>query len=269
MKKEERFGFGQNWKEYLQLFSEERLQEAEKSLKEKLGCKDLKGLTFLDVGCGSGLFSLAAYRMGAQVTSFDYDENSVACSEFLKKKFSIPSEKWKIFQGSVLDEVLIKKLGKFDIVYSWGVLHHTGKMRKAFDLVSTLVKEKGTLFISIYNDQGLESKVWKKLKKLYVTSGSVVRFFVFMYTFFRNWTITLILDTIRFRRPLKSWKSYGENRGMSPFYDLIDWAGGYPFEVAKPEEVFHYFHEKGFNLEKLKTCGGGLGCNEFVFTNKT
>ena len=58
-------------------------------------------------------------------------------------------------------------------------------------------------------------------------------------------------------------------RGMSYWHDLIDWIGGYPFEVAKPEQVFEFMRLRGFQLERLKTCGGGLGCNEFVFIHSS
>ncbi|WP_161597764.1 hypothetical protein [Fluviispira multicolorata] len=52
---------------------------------------------------------------------------------------------------------------------------------------------------------------------------------------------------------------------MSAYNDLIDWLEGYPFEVAKPEEVFAFSRTKGFVLKKMKPCSGGLGCNEFLF----
>jgi 2-polyprenyl-6-hydroxyphenyl methylase/3-demethylubiquinone-9 3-methyltransferase len=55
---------------------------------------------------------------------------------------------------------------------------------------------------------------------------------------------------------------------MSRLHDWIDWVGGYPFEVAKPEEVFSFYAERGFELENLRTCGGGMGCNEFVFQKR-
>ncbi|MEI8321052.1 MAG: class I SAM-dependent methyltransferase [Alphaproteobacteria bacterium] len=264
MTTEKRFAFGQNWKNFLETLSEERIQEAEKSLKKSLNKTDLKGLSFLDVGCGSGLFSLAAHRLGAKVISFDYDQKSVDCAEFLKDKFKITKD-WEIFQGSVLDDKLIKSLGTHDIVYSWGVLHHTGHMYKAFENVVGFVKKEGTLFISIYNDQGLESKIWTKLKKTYAHSGKIIKGIIIGYTAVRCWTLSLILDFIRHGNPFRSFQNYKKSRGMSAYYDIIDWAGGYPFEVAKPEEVFDFFHERKFNLTFLKTCQGGLGCNEFVF----
>lgn len=264
MQKEKRFSFGKNWQNFLKTLSEDRIREAESSLQKCLSKSDLKGLTFLDIGCGSGLFSLAAHRLGATVVSFDYDQQSVECAKYLKEKFGI-KKNWEIFQGSVLDTVLLKSLGTFDIVYSWGVLHHTGQMYQAFNNIIPLVKKNGMLFISIYNDQGMESRFWKEIKKTYVNSGPIVRNILIAYTFLRSWTIRIVLDLLRYGNPLKGIREYKKNRGMSVYYDLVDWAGGYPFEVAMPEEVFNVFHAKGFQLSFLKTSKGGLSCNEFVF----
>jgi 2-polyprenyl-3-methyl-5-hydroxy-6-metoxy-1,4-benzoquinol methylase len=264
-KSELRFEFGKNWKNFLESLDENRIQEAENSLKNMLDLSTLKGKTFLDIGSGSGLFSLAAKRLGAKVHSFDYDTNSVGCTHYLKEKFASHAKDWVVEQGSVLDEKYLKTLSKADVVYSWGVLHHTGSMYKAFENVSGLVKPKGYLFISIYNDQGGASRRWTWIKQKYNESGSVVRSLLALYTLFRQWTITFIKDFLNSGNPFKSWYQYNKNRGMSAYHDLIDWVGGYPFEVAKPEEVFTFFKNKGFKLVHLKTCAGGVGCNEFVF----
>jgi 2-polyprenyl-6-hydroxyphenyl methylase/3-demethylubiquinone-9 3-methyltransferase len=261
-----RFEFGKNWLNFIRNLTEESILEAEKSLKEKLGVADLNDKIFLDVGCGSGLFSLAAYRLGAKVLSFDYDIASVNCALILKDKHAKGSEHWSIEQGSVLDQDFIKKFGMIDVVYSWGVLHHTGDMDKAFHNISFLVKDGGQLFISIYNDQGNVSQRWKWIKKKYNSSGYMMKMILSWYTAIRCWAMTFFKDFFRAGNPFRSWVQYGKNnRGMSAWHDVVDWVGGYPFEVAKPEEVFHFFKRKGYVLEDLKTCSGGIGCNEFIF----
>ena len=66
-------------------------------------------------------------------------------------------------------------------------------------------------------------------------------------------------------KPFRSWRTHGRDRGMSAWRDVVDWVGGYPFEVATPEQIFDFYRDRGFTLEKLGTCGGSLGCNQFVF----
>lgn len=263
----DRFSFGKNWSRFLNMLNDERIQEAEKSLKEKLGLESLKDKVFLDIGSGSGLFSLAAYRLGARVFSFDYDQDSVNCTKFLHEKYANNDARWSVEQGSVLDKEFLKKFGKVDILYSWGVLHHTGHMLEAFENVAEIVAEGGHLFISIYNDQGGASKRWTWIKKTYNSTNIVLRYLIIFYTFIKQWWKDLIVDFLK-GKPFASLKTYTRNRGMSPYYDLIDWVGGYPFEVAKPEEVFDFFQKKNFSLKLLKTCAGGLGCNEYVFIKR-
>lgn len=267
-KKETRFGFGKNWAQFLTNLTEERIKIAEESLKKGLNVQNLSGKTFLDIGSGSGLFSLAARRLGAAVHSFDYDHDSVECTRSLKARFFPHDDQWIVEQGSILDKDYLKKLGCFDIVYSWGVLHHTGHMYEAFENVVSLLNDHGKLFISIYNDQGRSSQRWLSIKKLYNESNFVMKWILVLYTLIRQWIRTFVMDVIKKGNPFKSWQVYAKNRGMSPFYDLIDWVGGYPFEVAKPEDVFNFFQNKGLTLIYMTTCAGGIGCNEFGFVKK-
>jgi len=164
----------------------------------------------------------------------------------------------------------LNSLGKYNIVYSWGVLHHTGNMWMALDNVIPLLDEGGKLFISIYNDQGILSKFWKRLKKFYNTSPSPIKILVIFWVGASLQTGSAFLRLFQGQNPLpfKYWKEKKRQRGMSVWHDLVDWVGGYPFEVAKPEEIFDFYRVKGFTLVKLKTCGGSLGCNEFVFVRE-
>lgn len=263
----ERFRFGENWSRFLRVLNDERILEAEKSLREMLEVNDLTGKSFLDIGSGSGLFSLAARRMGAQVYSFDYDPQSVATTRELRRRYFPEDAGWSIEEGSVLDEEYVGSLGKFDVVYSWGVLHHTGDMWKALENAALPVAEGGRLFIAIYNDQGGKSRRWRKVKRFYLSGPlgkSLVSAFFVPYFVFGG----LAMDVLRLRNPVARYAEYKRSRGMSVVHDWFDWLGGYPFEVAKPEEVFGFYRDRGFVLDKLITAGGGLGNNQFVFTKR-
>lgn len=264
--KGERFEFGANWAQFLNVLNDERIELAEQSLRTMLGVTDLEGKRFLDVGSGSGLFSLVARRLGATVHSFDYDPQSVACTSELKRRYFPDDPDWVIEQGSVLDKDYLQTLGQWDIVYSWGVLHHTGAMWQALENVIPSVHQRGTLFIAIYNHQRVMTPVWTWVKRTYNRLPLGLRWLVLGPALIRLWGPRTVYDLLR-GKPFYTWRHYAEHssRGMSAWRDVVDWVGGYPFEVAKPEEVFRFYLDRGFVLRNMVTCGGGLGCNEFVF----
>ncbi len=217
----------------------------------------LDGKRFLDIGCGSGLFSLAARRLGASVHSLDVDPESVACTMELRSRYFPSDRAWTIETGSVLDASYLASLGAYDVVYSWGVLHHTGHLWKALENATAPVGRKGTLLVAIYNDQGWISGYWRLVKRT-ANRGRLGRWSMLAihapYLFLGR----LLLRTLTGRR--------GPERGMSLWYDMIDWVCGYPIEMARPGDLFRFFRVRGFTLESLNTCGGRHGCNEFVFS---
>lgn len=263
----ERFEFGKNWSGFLSVLDDERIVKAEESLKEMLECETLAGQTFLDIGSGSGLFSLAARRLGARVHSFDFDSNSYACTKELRRRYSADDNDWTIEQGSALDKNYVESLGPFDIVYSWGVLHHTGKMWDALANAAIPVTRGGKLFIAIYNDTGSQAKRWHWIKKTYCRLPRLLKTPFAIAAILPDEAKSLVksIITLNPMSYLRSWIQYKNGRGMNRWYDIIDWVGGYPYEVATVDEIFDFYQKRGFSLAKVKSGGVGLGCNEFVF----
>jgi len=258
----ERFEFGKNWGLFLTLLNEQRIDAAAQSLTAMVG--PVGGKRFLDAGSGSGLFSLAARRMGARVHSFDFDPDSVACTNELRRRYFPGDAEWTVEAGSVLDARFLSTLGTYDVVYSWGVLHHTGQMWRALDLIAERVAGGGSLYIAIYNDQGRMSRRWTGVKRAYNRLPPALRFLLlwpsFLYLYWRP-----LLKDLLFLRPGHTFRTYDEGgRGMTVWRDLVDWVGGYPFEVAKPEEILDFLRAREFQLERMQTTND-MGCNIFVF----
>ena len=188
----------------------------------------------------------------------------MACTLELRRRFLGSDQDWMVEQGSVLDEAYLRLLGAFDIVYSWGVLHHTGAMWKALENALIPVAPGGQLFIAIYNGQGAHSRRCRAVKRFYNRTPPAVRGPVALGVAVHQWGRRTAKDFLLLR-PFSRWRTYSVERGMSPWRDVVDWVGGYPFEVAKPEEILDFYRSRNFKLVKLKTCGGSSGCNQFVF----
>ena len=263
----ERFEFGKNWSQFLELLDANRISEGEASLKQMLDVESLEGLSFIDIGSGSGLFSLAARRLGARVHSFDYDPHSVACTNELRRRYFPNDDEWKVEEASVLDQKYLALLGTFDIVYSWGVLHHTGQMWQALENTHRLVAPGGKLFIALYNDTGSQSSRWNWLKKTYNRLPSVLRvpYTLIVIAPDELKSLARAVLTLNPGSYFRSWSQYDRRRGMNRWRDIVDWVGGYPYEVSTPDEIFDFFTARGFVLTKLNCGRVGLGCNQFVF----
>ena len=263
----ERFEFGKNWSRFLTTLDDQRIAQSERAIMEMLEASDLRGKRFLDIGSGSGLSSLAARRLGASVHSFDYDPQSVACTAELRQRYYADDELWTVEEGSALDIDYVRSLGTFDIVYSWGVLHHTGDMWKALENAHVPVVAGGKIFVAIYNDTGSQAARWKWIKKTYNRLPRFMKtpFAILVSAPDEAKSLTRSLLKARPSEYIQSWTQYDRTRGMSHWHDLIDWVGGYPYEVAKPEEIFDFYRARGFTLTKLKCGSVGLGCAEYVF----
>lgn len=267
-KAEQHFAFGKNWASYSALITEEQIEQAEKAIIALLGSK-VEGSTFLDIGCGSGLHSLAALRLGAkEVVAIDLDRDSVHTTQHVLQKYAA-GRSYRVEELSVF-EVDRGTLGQFDIVYSWGVLHHTGSLLKAIEKASSVVRENGHLAIALYR------RVWtdwfwssEKVWYAHATAPAQARarsIYILFYKF------GLICTG---RSPSAFINNYKNKRGMDFTHDVHDWMGGWPYEAINPSEVEILITRLGFSLRKFNGSKGklfgrdlgifGSGCDEYLF----
>jgi len=269
VRKGARFAFGKNWSRFLANLTVRRIKLAEQSLRTLLDVERLDDKNFLDIGSGSGLFSLAARRLGASVHSFDYDPHSVACTRELRRRYFEDDADWVVEHGSVLDQDYLGSLGTFDVVYSWGVLHHTGQMWTALDNVKPLVPIGGRLFIAIYNDLGAATDDWARVKRTYCRLPKPFALAYALRIIAREeWrAFSTHRRSGSVDQWVRGWTNYDEisTRGMNRWHDWIDWVGGYPYERAKLEQIADFFAKDGFRVTNLVDRSAGSGCNELVF----
>lgn len=257
------FDFGRNWQDFSDTgMSPERLAEAARSLTDLLGLESLSGKSFLDVGCGSGLFSLAALTLGAErVHGFDINPASIAASNANVERLRehLPQRRPTFEIGSALDDSFMSLLPEHDVVYAWGSLHHTGDMYTAIANTSRLVAPGGTLVLAIYN-RHWTSPAWRVLKRIYnrlPKAGRTIMTALFAVPVALGaWATTK-------RFPLT------RDRGMDFYNDLVDWLGGYPYEYASRNEIIRAVERLGLKGVACSPQQGWTGCAEFVFKRPT
>tara|TARA_B100001248_G_scaffold250487_1_gene224624 strand:- start:20183 stop:20986 length:804 start_codon:yes stop_codon:yes gene_type:complete len=264
MSKNPNFNFGQNWADYLLQVNDDDIDNAIIDLKNILGDDFIRDKSFIDIGCGSGIHSLAALKLGAKtIRCIDIDKKNTENTN------KILSQYWKKnnFQIEQLDILKNNNFTqKYDIVYSWGVLHHTGDLKKAINITSKLCNTNSTLFLALY-EKTIYCEYWKKIKRFYNESNSFIK--KLMYTTYN--IIKIFGICVALKNPITYIKNYRSNRGMNFWYDTKDWLGGYPYESINKPEVIDLLGDE-FELKYFKKAPTGVfrsvfgtGCSIYVF----
>ena len=262
-----KFSFGENWHKFTnESFSKERLNISTRELLNSLRLENLEEKTFIDIGCGSGIHSMSAWKSRARtVLSIDIDPQSVLSTLKLHELSGKPKN-WEIQQGSILDSDFISKFGNYDVVYSWGVLHHTGNRWNALRNISSLINENGILFIALYADEMYHTpspQFWIDIKKKYNEASTEKKTELEEWY---AWEYSLKPYVTKGINPFTAIRNYKESRGMEFWTDVRDWLGGYPMDFAKTKDVVNFFlDECGLEVLDIKT---GLGNTEFIFRKK-
>jgi 2-polyprenyl-6-hydroxyphenyl methylase/3-demethylubiquinone-9 3-methyltransferase len=252
---EKRFEFGANWQDFAARGLDERsYQEADRHIRAlRELAPDAK--SFLDVGCGSGLFLLAALQHGfSPAVGFDYDPNSVAATSGLLADAGM-GDQARVERGDVLDTPYLETLGTFDVVYAWGSLHHTGDMWQAIENAAGRVAPGGLFVIAIYN-RTWSSPAWNAIKRFYVHASPTVQKALVGAT----WVVGATARALYTRT-----SPFKQRRGMSFYHNMVDWVGGYPYEYATVDEIVAGCSRLGLMLMSSESGPTPIACNEFIF----
>jgi 2-polyprenyl-3-methyl-5-hydroxy-6-metoxy-1,4-benzoquinol methylase len=262
------FDFGKNWEDFSRnALDPEKVRQAQVDFQKLLSEIPLEGRSFLDIGFGQGLSLLSAASAGARCLGIDINPRCLQVLDQNRKTFfpDIGGERIACLQGSILDPESIHKLQshsfskdeRFEIVHSWGVLHHSGAMLQAIQNSANLVSSHGHLVLAIYQAHW-SSPLWKLIKYVYNRSPVLAQWFLILIfypmIYLAKWLVT--------RKNPKN-----KNRGMDFYHDVIDWVGGHPYEYATQAQIVSYLKELGFELIRFFPPATPIGCMEFVFRN--
>jgi 2-polyprenyl-6-hydroxyphenyl methylase/3-demethylubiquinone-9 3-methyltransferase len=258
------YRFGDNWSRFARGLTEEQRASARSELARFVGVERLSGATFLDLGSGSGVHSLAALELGvSSLSAVDFDPESVRTTEEVLRAHA-PCNRWSVWRANILTD-FAASAERYDIVYSWGVLHHTGSMWQALEQALCLVRPGGYFAVALYNKTPMcpawtvEKRVFSRLPR-FVQSGLTVLFV----------GLLVLRQLLTFTNPVKWYRGYADSRGMSPYFDAHDWLGGYPYESVDHESLVIWMKTRGVTLEYSYRTKGSIGvfgtpCGEYLF----
>jgi 2-polyprenyl-6-hydroxyphenyl methylase/3-demethylubiquinone-9 3-methyltransferase len=257
------YEFGDNWRAFAENLTPVAVDQAVEGMRQLVREDEIVGRDVLDIGCGSGLHALAALRLGAaSVTAIDIDPNSVATAQDVLRRYAEPGARWSVAVKSVFE---IEDMAEFPVVYSWGVLHHTGDMYDAIRRAAARVASGGHLYLALYRKTPM-CRLWRFEKWLYTNAPRVGRM-VLETGYMTSFRFAMMLKGRDFQDYVSA---YGKNRGMAWRTDVRDWLGGYPYESITEDEMLRFAAELGLAPVRrfCRKPGFGLfgtGCDEYAF----
>lgn len=263
------FAFGGNWADFARTVTENQVEEACRGLLRLLPQNAIKGKSFLYIGSGSGLHSVAALRLGASnVLAVDIDVESVATTRAVLERFASGSGS-QVKQLSVFD-LILSESERFDIVYFWGVLHHTGDLLRTIRCAAEMVGQDG-FFVAVYYRRIWTDPFWLREKRWYARASSDTQ--ARARTIFLNLFRLGLLPSRR--SPAQYSAVYMTRRGMSFEHEIHDWMGGWPYESISAPEVEDLMRSLGFESVFAKCAARNVfrdhfrsGCDEYVYQRK-
>jgi 2-polyprenyl-3-methyl-5-hydroxy-6-metoxy-1,4-benzoquinol methylase len=258
------FDFGQNWSDYsAHALTGERAKEAQNAFAALLAdAGGVAGKSFVDVGFGQGLGLLSAAAAGAEVVGIDINPKCEDVLERNKRFFPTVQQHIPVIIGSILDDEIVRRAldvsptaGEYDIVHSWGVLHHTGNMKAAIRNTARLVKPGGYFIVALYN-RHWSSRAWLLIKYMYCKAPAPLQ---------RLMVRALLPIIYAAKRLVTREDARKQSRGMDFYYDVVDWVGGYPYEYFSKTEAIAFVESLGFECVRSIDSRVPTGCNEFTF----
>jgi len=258
------YRFGENWSHFAGGLTMNQRLSAKQDLARFVGEGRIRNASFLDIGSGSGVHSLAALELGASaVLAVDFDPQSVATTRKVLDTYQ-PNRSWRAERANVLTD-FADSVDRYDIVYSWGVLHHTGSMWDALGQARRLVKPGGHLAVALYNKTPL-CRLWAIEKRVFSKLPRAVQA-VLASSFV---CLLAVRKVLLLENPVSWFRNYSSMRGMSPYFDAHDWLGGYPYESVGHDELVQWMKARGGDLVYSHKTQGGIGlfgtpCGEYLF----
>lgn len=251
-----RFAFGRNWRSFSDTaLKPESVAAARSQFAALLEGLPLEGKRFLDIGFGQGLPLIFAQERGALALGIDRDADNARALESTARALGLTAPPPHRIV-SILDPALPREYPQgFDVVHSWGVLHHTGDMRASLAAACSLVADGGHFLCAIYN-RHWSSPAWTAIKWSYVRLP--------------DWARRVLVGALYPVIYAAKWLVTGRNpremrRGMDFFHNVVDWVGGYPYEYASVEELKAMVEPLGFTCRRVARPEVPIACNEFVF----